>query len=111
MIIAVWSLIAFTWMILYAIYELVLVAKWLSNGNYIYWSQKHSIEHLVYLLSYVLWNTLLLYWFLTHQSLNVTLNLHFIGEQQTYTFISLAVSWLFLIKHIQNERNNEVINH
>ena len=111
MIIAVWSLIAFTGMILYAAYELFFVAKWLLTGDYIYWSQKHSIEHLVYLLSYVLWNALLLCWVIWHQSLNVTLNLHFIGEQQTYTFISLAVSGLFLIRHIQNERNNKNNNH
>ena len=107
MIIAVWSLIAFTCMILYAVYELIFVVKWLLTGNYIYWNQKHSIEHLVYLLGYLLGNTLLLVWFITHQSLNVTLNLHFIEEQQTYTFISLAVSGFFLIKHIQDERNNK----
>lgn len=78
-----------SWILL--IYELIQVFIWLEKKDYVYWDEKHSIEHLAYLSCYIialsLWN--LSYFWLVPLS---------------YFLTSLWISWIFLWNHIKAER-------
>jgi hypothetical protein len=97
MIIGILSIWIFTWMIIYAFLEFVRVRRDIVNKKYIYWDKQHSIEHIVYIFTYIIWNLSLLFWILCHSCFLTNSSL-------SYTLIILSLTWYYLINHIWKER-------
>lgn len=67
------------------------VFQWLEKHNYVYWDEKHSIEHLAYLTAYTV---TLVMWVANWYGV----------IPQSYFYFALWVSGMFLHHHIRKER-------
>ncbi len=94
-------------LILFFIESIILIIN-LRNKVYIYNDKQHSVEHIVYSITYTIGNIMLLFWTFSHKWFEHWFYVHIIEWWLWYTLIVLWVSWLALLKHIKKERNSNI---
>lgn len=108
---AIWviSVAVYCWLIIAFLHEAILLIMWFTKGKYIYWDRQHSIEHILYSLSYWIGNAMLVYWLFSHLWIEHGFEKHIVEERLWYVLIILSISWLSLLMHIRKERVSENI--